>query len=311
MNRFTYRVADVIMSQMEQQVRSFLDYLANQQNYAPNTCAAYKNDLGQLLDYLCSTRRVPVHAWASVTPAIIDQYVEHLKKNKYAPSTIARKIAATRSFFHHLHKHGLIDSDPAAKLNAPKVKKIPPQILSPEQVEQLLDAPNHHGNPDGPGPRALRDRSILEVLYATGMRVTELVSLQLEGVNLEGSTITCRPRAGHEREIPIQPKIAANLHTYINEGRTQLVRDDSEQTLFVNHRGHPLTRQGLWLIIKGYAEDLGFDVKVTPYTLRHSFASHMLHKGHDLRDVQERLGHASISTTQVYTQHLPPDDEQS
>ncbi|MBN1287826.1 MAG: tyrosine recombinase [Anaerolineae bacterium] len=284
---------------MKQALSDFLKHLAQEQNYAQNTLAAYRNDLDQLSRF-CSAEAQPlVHGWADATPQTIEQYVDHLYKRAYAPSTIARKVAATKSFFQYLTTRQVIAVDPAANLNAPRVKKNAPQILSPEEIARLVGAIYDPAN--DLNPRALRDRAILEVLYATGMRVTELVSLKVDAVDLPERTIVCANRAGQVRHIPMAAA-ADSLVVYLEVGRPQLVKDPNEDTLFLNHRGQKLTRQGLWLIIKGYAEAAGLEAKVTPHMLRHSFAAHLLEDGAELREVQERLGHANISTTQVYKQ---------
>ncbi len=187
--------------------------------------------------------------------------------------------------------------DPTATLDSPRVKKYLPRAISQEDVELLLDAPGK-----GDEPRALRDRAILELLYATGMRVSELVSLNEGDVDLASASVRCFGKGGKERVIPVYERAVQAIEGYINKGRVRLLRQSDEKALFLNQRGERLTRQGLWLIVKGYVRQAGIKVAVTPHTLRHSFATHMLRGGADLRNVQELLGHANIATTQVYTQ---------
>jgi len=283
---------------MEQSIRDFLSCLKVGKGYSNNTIVAYRNDLAQFHRWLGEVTEVPVKSWADVTKRILINYVLYLKTDReYATATVARKIAAIKSFFHFLMSEGVIQENPTATLDSPKVRKYLPKAISQEDVEKLLNAPAKR-----PGPRSLRDRAILEVLYASGMRVSELVALNVGDVNLASDNVRCVGKAGKERVIPIYPQAARAIEKYVNEGRIQLLRDAEEKALFLNHRGRRLTRQGLWLIIKRYVEDVGITDPVTPHTLRHSFATHMLSGGAELQDVQALLGHASISTTQVYRQ---------
>jgi integrase/recombinase XerD len=211
---------------------------------------------------------------------------------------VARKVAAVKSFSHFLAHTGVVVDDPAADLDSPKVKKRLPQTLSPEDVDNLLAMPAKGGD----SPKSLRDQALLEVLYATGMRVSELATLTVDDVDLEAGTIRCIGKGNKERVMPLYPQAADAIRNYLDHGRDQLLTDgSSEKALFLNPRGEQLTRQGLWLIIKYYAKQLGIADRVTPHTLRHSFATHMLNGGAGLREVQKLLGHANISTTQVYT----------
>jgi len=282
---------------MDQQLDQFLNNLAVEKRYSDNTISAYKNDLSQFLEFLKSRAGGSVEV-GFVTADTVLAYVEDLQhgQNAYAPSTVARKIAAVKSFLHSLVEQGLMASDPAAKLNSPKVKKHIPKTLSQADMERLLAAPGHGG-----GPKSLRDRALLEVLYATGMRVTEVVNLGLGDVDWENRSVSCPGKAERRRHIPLGPA-ADPLTDYLQHGRPNFARDDSPVMLFLNHRGQKLTRQGVWLILKEAADTAGLDGDVTPHTLRHSFAKHKLGAGEDLRRVQELLGHANLSTTQVYRQ---------
>ena len=223
-------------------------------------------------------------------------YISHLKSREYAVTTIARKIAALKSFFSYMTVHGLIDTDPSEGLTSPKVGRSLPSPLGVEEVEVLLNQPR--GNS---APEAMRASAMLEMLYATGMRVSELVSLSVADVNLEEGYVRCRGKGYKERIIPIYPEAVRSLHAYIDEARPRLRRRRDEPALFLNRRGNRLTRQGFWLLLKGLAAEAGISHSITPHTLRHSFATHLLRGGAALRHVQELLGHSSISTTQIYT----------
>ena len=289
---------------MQEQIERFLDHLTIDEEAAENTTAAYRNDLSQLYTYV-STYRTPlgetISAWSAVDSTVVQGHVLELKQRDYAATTVARKIAAIKSFFAYLFADGEIEVDPAAHLESPKVKKHAPQTILPEEVDRLLAAPAAMHS-----PQALRDQALMETLYATGVRVTELVNLNVEDVDLAKRTIACAAGGKRNRTASIDPRASAVLEQYLLGGRPHLLMDPDEQALFLNHRGQRLTRQGLWLIIKRYVREVGIQQTVTPHTLRHSFAAHLIHAGAGLREVQERLGHASLSTTQIYRQ-LPAD----
>lgn len=291
---------------MEEQLFAFLSYLEQEYRYSENTIAAYRNDLGQFLDFIEGHAGSPLTEWAAVTEDDIADYLTHMKHkdHPYASSTIARKVAAIKSFYNYLLSQGIVQSNPTVDIDSPKVKKRLPQTLSLEEVERLLEAPAGDDS-----PKSLRDRTLLNVLYETGMRVTEVVSIQYEDVDLQHSILSSPTRQGESREIPLAEDTKALLARYLSEGRPQLAKDKLEHALFLNHRGEKLTRQGLWLIIKGYAREAGLNTAVTPHTLRHSFAVHRLSKGADLEDIRRLLGHANISTTQIYTQMEPAEEE--
>jgi integrase/recombinase XerD len=217
-------------------------------------------------------------------------YFDALVAGGYAPSTIARKIAAVKRFFEYLASSGVVAANPAEDIQAPKVKKRVPKALSSQEVNRLLEAPSQEQT-----PKAIRDRALMELLYATGMRATEIVSLDVDDVDLKAGLINCQGR-----ELPLEGIAAEWTGIYLDQARDHLVKNPEESGLFLNHRGQKLTRQGLWLIIKAYAEQTHLDGDVTPHTLRHSFAARLLDDGADLSEVQVLLGHASITTTQVY-----------
>jgi integrase/recombinase XerD len=282
---------------MDQYLAQFLVKLAEDKRYSENTVSAYRNDLSQFLEFL-RVRQGGAVDLRAVNVELVEAYVADLGQgaSQYAPSTVARKIAAVKSFFHTMVDQGVMASDPATRLTSPKVKKHVPKTLTPAEMERLLSAPGRGG-----GAKSTRDRALLELLYATGMRVTEVVNLRLEDVDWEAGVVDCSGKADRRRRIPLG---AANdsLSLYVQHGRPNFAREESPAMLFLNHRGQKLTRQGVWLILKEAADTAGLDGDVTPHTLRHSFAKHRLGAGEDLRRVQELLGHANLSTTQVYRQ---------
>jgi integrase/recombinase XerD len=288
---------------MEEQIQNFLNFLDTEKGYADNTIAAYRNDLTQFLRYL--EQQGNVSSWAEVDKDTIINYVLNLKEREYTSSTVARKVAAIKSFFHYLMAEKVVTDDPTATLDSPKVKKRLPKAISREDIELLLAAPAQ-----GKSAKSQRDHALLELLYASGMRVTELVSLDVSDVNLASGSVRVRGKkaSSKERIIPVGDPALEALQIYLNKGRMQLVRDPEERALFLNHRGQRLTRQGLWLIIKHYVDEVGISDDVTPHTLRHSFAAHKLSQGKSLQDIQKLLGHANISTTQVY-QHIGQETE--
>ncbi len=281
---------------MKEQIFAFLDYLKDEYNYSENTTAAYKNDLSQFYRYF-ERQHPAVHSWHQVTEPHVGDYVRYMKEQPYASSSVARKVAAIKSFFHFLFARELITDDPTTEIDSPKVKKRLPRTLSSDDVNNLLLAPARSRS-----PKTLRDLALLHLLYATGMRVTEVVSLQVGDLDLDESVLYCPGKDGQVRRLPFDAETRAILTDYLEHGRPYLTKESSEPALFLNHRGRQLTRQGLWLIIKAYAREASLSAEVTPHTLRHSFAAHKLESGADLQRVQQLLGHANISTTQVYTQ---------
>jgi integrase/recombinase XerD len=281
---------------MENQLNAFLTFLQTERNYSDNTTAAYRNDLSQFLTWL-EESHPELSAWPEVNFDVVTAYVDHLKQQSYTASSVARKAAAIKSFFHFLLARGQITADPTAKLESPKVKKRLPQTLTEEEVQRLLDTPSQKSS-----PTSLRDRALLHVLYATGMRVTEVVTLAVSDARLDEGILLSPTKDGKPRELPVDEETSDILADYLENGRPHLVKSKDVDALFLNHRGQQLTRQGLWLIIKAYANEANLGDKVTPHTLRHSFAAHRLESGTELREVQQLLGHANISTTQVYSQ---------
>lgn len=291
---------------MQEQVERFLNVLQTERGFSLNTVAAYRNDLQQFRLYLAqpdpADRQAPVHEWNELTDDHLTAYLLHLRSRDYASSTVARKTAAIKSFCHFLSNEGVMRADPAAQMASPKVDKYMPRAITPAEVARLLAQPA--ASDDGTRPEAIRDQAMLETLYATGMRVSELVALNLDDLEIEAGWIRCSGKAGRERKIPLSASAVAALRLYLEHGRPEIApaSHDGQDALFLNHRGKRLTRQGFWLILKSYAQQAGI-ANITPHTLRHSFATHALRHGANLRDVQQVLGHVSISTTQVY-RHL-------
>jgi integrase/recombinase XerD len=286
---------------MRKSLDEFLVFLAVEKGASSNTIAAYKNDLQQLADYIGSHGNSKT--WQKLIRSDIQDFILDLKERGYTETSVARKVAAVRSFFAFLAAEGSINANPTEGLSSPRVGKALPKAITPNEVDELLEQPARRSTPE-----ARRDRAMLELLYATGMRVTELVSLNMENLNMDPRSpfVRCVGKGAKERSIPIHEHALEALSGYLEEGRPLMVRDRAEFALFVNRRGERLTRQGFWLILKGYAKSANLGGDVTPHTLRHSFATHMLRGGMPLRNVQEMLGHANISTTQVYT-HLTSD----
>ncbi|MDI3269371.1 MAG: site-specific tyrosine recombinase XerD [Bacillota bacterium] len=269
-----------------------LYYLQVEKGLSPNTLDAYRRDLEDFARFLKGRE-------ATFPPSrhLITEYLFSLSQKGRKSSTIARRLASLKSYFQFLHREGWLQEDPTTLLEGPKSRRRLPQVLDVAAVERLLEAPPLHT------PAGQRDRAMLELLYATGMRVSELIHLDVEDISLEMGFARCLGKGSKERIVPMGSKAAQALSRYLAEGRGQLVKAGHETALFVNHRGQRLTRQGFWKILKGYVRKAGLSQEVTPHSLRHSFATHLLAGGADLRAVQEMLGHADISTTQIYT-HL-------
>jgi len=285
---------------MKQDIDNFLNYLAVEKGFSTNTLAAYRNDLYQLVSFVENeaTKQGSVPSWAGFGRQGMLSYMLNLKERNYASTTIARKVAAARSFFGFLKAEGIIKADPTENMSSPSVGKSLPKPISISQVRSLLDQPAKSNTLE-----ARRDKAMLELLYASGMRISELVSLNLGDVDTAGGYVRCFGKGHKERLVPIYEQAAKSVKEYTEETRPKLAHKKDETALFLNPRGERLTRQGFWQKLKEYAKAAGLDTQISPHTLRHSFATHMLSGGADLRVVQELLGHANIATTQVYT-HL-------
>ncbi len=290
---------------MDRDITAFLQHLIVEKGFSQNTAEAYRNDLNQFWEFLQRRRNGNGSAngdypWSSVDLDSFNDYIVELRGRKgYRDTTTARKIAAIRSFFGFLFENGSIFQDPTESLGSPRVGRSLPKFLSKEDVTKLLDAACKDS-----GNEARRDAAILELLYATGLRVGELVSLNVKDIDLQGSYIRCWGKGSKERIVHLYPKAVKELKQYMTHTRPNFLKNrNGETALFVNHRGERLTRQWVWNILKNYGAKAGIQQQITPHTLRHSFATHLLENGASLRHVQELLGHSSISTTQVYT-HL-------
>lgn len=283
---------------MKEAVDRFLNYLRVEKGFSGNTLAAYRNDLYDLASFAEAeaAKRGTVPSWTDFDRRRILSYLLHLKERGYVATTQARKVAAARSFFKFMVEEGSLRVNPMQDVSSPKVGKSLPKPISDSQARLLLEQPAKLSTAE-----ARRDKAMLELLYASGMRVGELVALNLGDVDTENGYVRCLGKGRKERLIPIYPQAAAAVAEYITEVRPQLAHKKDEPALFLNPRGERLTRQGFWQKIKEYAKSANLDTRISPHTLRHSFATHMLSGGADLRSVQEFLGHANIATTQVYT----------
>ena len=279
---------------MKSDLADFINYLTVEKGLADNTLKSYAADLN---DFLLFLQKKGVNSWEEVNGEVILIYLAKLKKNKVASATLSRRISSLRSFFQFLTAEKRININPVANLKTPKTEKKLPQVLSLQEIDILLS------QPDLSKPQGLRDKAILEVLYSTGLRISELTLLNLDSINLEDGYLRCFGKGSRERILPLGELACQALKDYLEKGRHKLLKNAREEALFINRQGKRLTRQGCWKIIKFYAKKAGFTKDITPHTLRHSFATHLLENGADLRVVQELLGHLDITTTQLYT-HL-------
>ena len=276
---------------MERQLRIFFKFLEQDKKLSSNTLQSYRRDLKQFKEYLEENE---IH-YNRVHEEDIKNYIKHLQELGKKPSTISRCIASIRSFYQHVVKRGKLKEDPTENIQSPKIEKRVPSVLTAKEVELLLDQPKDVDL------KGIRDKAMLEFAYATGMRVTEIISLNVEDVHLDEGYVTCK-NGNRQRNIPLGQMAIKTLKEYLEESRGILVKNDKEQALFVNINGGRLTRQGFWKIIKYYKEQAHITKDITPHVLRHSFATHLLQNGADLKAIQMMLGHSDISSTQVYMQ---------
>jgi integrase/recombinase XerD len=287
---------------MIEAIESFLHYLAVEKGYSEHTISAYHNDLTGLTEFAEKEAKTTKASWTNFNRQNMLAYMLSLKERGYVPTTVARKVAAARSFFGFMVSEGTLKVNPTENMSSPSVGKSLPKPIPIAQVRLLLEQPAKLTTSE-----AKRDRAMLELLYASGMRISELVALNMGDVNFEGDYfVRCIGKGRKERIIPLYQQVAATVKKYIDEERPKLAHGRKETAMFLNARGDRLTRQGFWQKLKEYARSAGLSNQISPHTLRHSFATHMLSGGADLRSVQELLGHANISTTQVYT-HLTTD----
>lgn len=277
---------------MEDHLQSFIHYLTVEKGLSKNTLESYKRDLKQFIAYLRKSEQSKIE---EISRQNIVSYLMVLREQGKATSTISRSMASIRAFFQFLLRDQKIISDPSIHLETPKIERRLPKVLSIAEVEALLQAPQSST------AFGQRDRAMLELLYATGIRVSELISLSLEDVHLQMGFVKCLGKGSKERVIPLGRVAIESLEQYIQVGRHKLDKKKRSKALFLNHHGNPISRQGFWKIIKKHAKDAGIEKDIMPHTIRHSFATHLLENGADLRSVQEMLGHADISTTQIYT----------
>jgi integrase/recombinase XerD len=282
----------------EHLVLDFLAYLEFERGLSRNTLEAYRSDLLQLGVHLQRTGGDALRAGhAELADFVATLAAGGPDRPAVSPATLQRKVACLRSFYRHLRRQDLVQDDPTAHLRAPRQSRRLPQVLTRGEVGKLLEQPK------GTEPTALRDRALLELMYACGLRASEAIGLDVSDVDLEDGVLRARGKGSKERLVPIGAEASKALALYLARGRPRIVGDRLEARLFVNHRGSGLTRQGLYKIVQRHARGAGLESKMSPHTLRHTFATHLLAGGCDLRSLQEMLGHADIATTQVYT-HL-------
>lgn len=275
---------------MEREVQEYISYLHNVKHTSNNTEMSYKRDLLKVCHFM---QERGINSATAVKEQDLKAYIHVLEEQKLAAATVSRNIASIKAFFLYLFSEGKIQNDAALCLKAPKIEKKMPEILTMGEVSALLEQAN------GDSPKEIRDKAMLELLYATGIRVTELISLKVSDVNLPMHFIMCRD-PHKERMIPFGTQAHDALDRYLGGVRAEMVEDKSSEILFANCSGKPMSRQGFWKLIKFYAKKAGITADITPHTLRHSFAAHLVENGADLKSVQEMLGHSDISTTQIY-----------
>ena len=276
---------------MEKQLNIFFGFLENEKKVSSNTLQSYKRDLKQFQKYIAENNE----DYSKITDEGIKDYISHMQEIGKKPSTISRGLASIRSFYQYEAKSKIVEKDPTEGIQSPKIEKRVPSILTSKEVALLLEQPQ---NVDLKGTR---DKAMLEFAYATGMRVTEIISLNIDDVNLETGYVTCKT-GKKERTVPVGNMSLKALKEYILKARPTMIKDENEKSLFVNVNGQRLTRQGFWKIIKYYKEQAHIEKDITPHVLRHSFATHLLQNGADLKSIQTMLGHSDILSTQIYMQ---------
>lgn len=274
---------------MEALMKNFIHYLDKEKRLTKNTVASYEHDMQLFTDFI----KQQSVSFKEVKPQMIQEFLNTLKEKGRANTTISRCLATLKNFYSYLMCVSSIKTNPAEGVKAPKIEKKLPHILTPEEIDQLLEQPK------AIDLKGFRDKAMLELLYATGIRVSEMMELNLSDVNLDMGFIHCS-FGDHERIIPIGKICTAAVTEYINNARPLLAKDKNEKALFLNFLGRRMSRQGFWKILKQYSLSAGINADITPHTLRHSFAAHLLENGADLRSIQSMLGHADVSTTQVY-----------
>ena len=279
---------------MNTYVKEYTSFMTDIRHKSLNTVESYKRDVTQYISYLDGTGVTDI---SSTTKTTVLSYLLYLQKEGRASSTVSRTLASLRSYYLFMMQNGVVKSNPTSNIEAPHVEKKIPKILSGEEVELLLEQPKNCDN------KGIRDKAMLELLYATGIRVSELINLDVSDVNVPMSFVRCKG-GKKERIIPMGHQAKDALENYINNVRKYMVKDENETALFVNCSGARLSRQGFWKLIKYYQHIAGIETDITPHTLRHSFAAHLLENGADLHSIQEMMGHADISSTQVYSRMM-------
>lgn len=279
---------------MNTYVKEYTSFMTDIRHKSLNTVESYKRDVTQYISYLDGTGVTDI---SSTTKTTVLSYLLYLQKEGRASSTVSRTLASLRSYYLFMMQNGVVKSNPTSNLEAPHVEKKIPKILSGEEVELLLEQPKNCDN------KGIRDKAMLELLYATGIRVSELINLDVSDVNVPMSFVRCKG-GKKERIIPMGHQAKDALENYINNVRKYMVKDENETALFVNCSGARLSRQGFWKLIKYYQHIVGIETDITPHTLRHSFAAHLLENGADLHSIQEMMGHADISSTQIYSRMM-------
>lgn len=283
---------------MNEEIKKFALYLSEVKQTSKNTQVSYQRDLTQMAAFLEERGITEVN---KVTKTILNSYILFLEKSGKATTTISRVLASMKAFFHYEFGMGNVKKDPAELLKAPKIEKKAPSILTIEEVADLLCQPN------GNSPKEIRDKAMLELLYATGIRVSELIGLKVSDVNLPIGFITCHD-IHKERTVPFGKTAKLALVHYMEQGRDSLLKGAPSEWLFINCTGKTMSRQGFWKIIKYYGEKAGIETDITPHTIRHSFAAHLISRGADIHAVQALLGHSDMATTQIYTSYIQPVD---
>ncbi|MGN0158109.1 MAG: tyrosine recombinase [Brotaphodocola sp.] len=280
---------------MGAEIKAFIEYLENEKKASKNTILSYQRDLKQMMTYM---ETQGIYEVSRITRTSLNSYILYLENQGKASTTISRVLASVKAFFHYEFREGRISKDPAEMLKPPKIEKKPPVIMSPTEIDNFLKQPS------GDTPKEIRDKAMLELLYATGMRVSELINLKVTDVNLSIGFLTCRDQQ-KERTIPFGKSANRALKNYLDDARGKLLKDHQNCSwLFTNCSGQPMSRQGFWKIVKHYGKMAGIDAEITPHTLRHSFAAHLISSGTDIMAVKSMLGHADLASTQLYAQYL-------
>ncbi len=280
------------MKRLEETLECFLDYLSIERGLAQNTIISYRYDLIKYINFLKKKR---INSFKQTNKVLVKNYFIYLRGKDLEINSISRNLAAVKMLNRFLLMEGLIKEDITSLIEFPRVSKKLPHVLSLREINLLLNETNFKGK------LGLRDRAVLELLYATGMRVSELIYLKINDINMENRMLKCLGKGSKERMIPFGDKARQSLNLYLDRLRPKLIKNPNEDTLFLNNRGERLSRQGVFYLVKLHAHKVGIEKKVTPHTLRHTLATHLIENGADLRSVQEILGHSDISTTQIYT----------